>query len=320
MKNFFNNTKKFVLNNFTLAKLLAAFFSALIVATLKYYISGNLHLEYDDFWNNIAVALLGWTIHTGVLGLLTDFLGIKGLDFNLNQFIYGFDTLKAGEISTFEESKPKLYSAMDSDGESNPNEGIDKGKGVDKELHPHYDRSRGIRASDPIPESNTLNKGKDKVKVNVLLDPPAPVEPHMVTWSKVFPGLHPDNIIPKRTNPGPGFNVPGGDVPIRDDICRHLDYNTHFLKQFRTMDLETAIEQRNNYMLCVRVIESKLDYAKNALDNIPQVPRTEFEFKLKNQILRDLDSLSQDKLRAEGRATLLSSRIAYIESFFNNNK
>jgi hypothetical protein len=59
MKNFFNNTKKFVLNNFTVAKFLAAFFTALIVATLKYYISGNFYLDYSDFSNNLAVALLG---------------------------------------------------------------------------------------------------------------------------------------------------------------------------------------------------------------------------------------------------------------------
>lgn len=188
--------KKFVLTNFTLSKFLAAITTALVVATLKYYISGNFHLEYCDFLNNIAVALLGWTIHTGVLGLLTDYLGLNGLDFNLNQFIYGFETMKAGDVPSSEDLKPKYYNAMESDGEESPFKGMDKGKGVDKELHPNYDRSRGIRASPPIPESNTsdragppkaesntLEKIEEKYKfdLNLLLNPPVPVEPPMVT-------------------------------------------------------------------------------------------------------------------------------------------
>jgi len=47
-------------------------------------------------------------------------------------------------------------------------------------------------------------------------------------------------------NPGAGFNVPGGEVPIRDEICKHIDYNSHILKQFKTMDLEVAMVQRHN--------------------------------------------------------------------------
>jgi hypothetical protein len=107
--------------------------------------------------------------------------------------------------------------------------------------------------------------------------------------------------------------VPGGEVPIRDDICQHIDYNAHILNQFKKMDLETAIEQRNNNLIFVRVIETKLDFARNALSKVPTIPTTEYEFKLKNQILRDLDSLAKDKVRAEARATLLSSRIQFIE-------
>lgn len=83
------------------------------------------------------------------------------------------------------------------------------------------------------------------------------------------------------------------------------------------MDLETAVEQRNNYLLYIRVIETKLDYARNALSKVPSTPTTEYEFRLKNQILRDLDSLSRDKVRAEARATLVNSRIEFIEIQIN---
>ena len=50
---------------------------------------------------------------------------------------------------------------------------------------------------------------------------------------------------------------------------------------------------------------------------MPTIPTTENEFRLKNQILRDLDDLNKDKVRAEARATLLTSRIEFIESKIN---
>ena len=302
-----------LLNHFTFAKFLAAFATAFLVAISKYSISGSFHIEYCDFWNNLGVALLGWTINTGLIGWLTDYLEIKGLNFNLNQFIYGFDTMKVGPESSIEDFKPKLHSAMEWEGESNPSNNIDKGKGVDKEFHPNYDRNTGIRADNPSVE----NEGKERAKV---VDTTPPVEPFRVTWShNNFPGWDPASIIPKRTNPGPGFNVPGGRVPLSDEICKHIDYNSHFLSQFRNMDLETAIEQRDNNLHFVNVLDYKLDYARNALSKVPAIPTTEHEFKLKNKILRDIDSLSRDKVRAQARATLISSRVEYIEGKINKN-
>ena|SRR3989337_1885242 len=131
--------------------------------------------------------------------------------------------------------------------------------------------------------------------------------------------MDPASIVPKRINPGPGFNVPGGEVPIQDEICKHIDYNTHFLKQFKNMDLETALEQRNNNVLLARVIDTKLNFAKNALSKIPPIPTTEYEFRLKDQILRDIENLNNDKIRAEARATLINSRIEFIEGKINKN-
>gem|GEM_PF-1299545 len=127
-------------------------------------------------------------------------------------------------------------------------------------------------------------------------------------------------FFPQKINPGPGFNVPGGEVPIRDEICKHIDYNTHILSQFKKMDLKTAIQQRDNNLNLIKIMQEKLDFANNALSKVPTIPTTEYEFKLKNQILKDLDELNRNKVRAEARATLLNSRIQFIEIKINSNK
>ena len=247
-----------------------------------------------------------------MINLLTEHLDIRSINFNLKQFICGYDTMKAGLVSSTEDPKSKLYHAMESDEESHLTKRLDKGKGIDRESHPFYDGTALSGGVVTDTETKPLDKGKKVVQ------PAEPVEPHMFTWSRVFPGADPASVFfPKKINPGPGFNVPGGEVPIRDEICRHIDYNTRILSQFKKMDLETAIEQRNNNLLFVKVIEGKLDFAKNALAKVPTIPTTEYEFRLKDQILRDIDSLNRDKVRAEARATLLTSRIEFIEGQIN---
>jgi len=84
------------------------------------------------------------------------------------------------------------------------------------------------------------------------------------------------------------------------------------------MDLETAIEQRNNNLTFVRVLDNKIAYAQGVYAKIPTIPTTEYEFKLRNQIIRDLEGLNRDKVRSEARATLLTSRIQFIEIQINN--
>jgi hypothetical protein len=49
---------KFLIN-FTLAKFSGAIFTVIVVAMIKYSISGNFHIEYCEFWNNVGVGLLG---------------------------------------------------------------------------------------------------------------------------------------------------------------------------------------------------------------------------------------------------------------------
>ena len=277
---------------FTLAKFCGAIFTVTILATIKYLISGSFQLEYCDFFNNIGMGLLGWTLNTGIIGWLTEYLGIKGLNFNLNQFLFGMDTMDLGDKYSVEYIKPKLYNAMDVDPDSDSGEKPDKGKGVDKELHPNYDRNRGV--STGIFDSDI--------------------------GSRVFPGLNPTSVfLPKRFNVGPGFNVPGGEVPIRDEICKHIDYNSHILNQFKKMDLETAVEQRNNYLNFAKIMDERMAYAQKVYTSIPTIPTTEYEFKLKNQIERDLEGLNREKIRSEARATLLNSRIQFIEAQRNNN-
>jgi hypothetical protein len=118
---------------------------------------------------------------------------------------------------------------------------------------------------------------------------------------------------------GPGFNVPGGEVPIQDEICQHIDYNSHILNQFKRMDLEKAIEQKNNYLILVRNNVQKMAYAQKVYATIPTIPQTEYDFNLKNQIERDLEDLNRNKIRSEAKATLLTSRIEFIEAQMKNN-
>jgi hypothetical protein len=312
MKKTINLGLNLFITHFTLAKLLGGLLTALVVATLKYYISGGFHIENSEWGSNVGIAFFAWTLNTGIIALLTDYLGIKGLNFNLKQFIYGLDTMKMGQGYSVDKFKPKLYNAMNSLDDSNPSEGLDKGKGIDTEADPNYRGNKGITSLSEEEYNKGLDNGKTKVKV--LLEYIPPVEPYRVAWYRAFPGIDPASIFfPASTNPGPGFNVPGGEVPIRDDICKHIDYNTHILSQFKKMDLETAWEPRNNNIMFINVLETKLKFARDAFSTIPAIPTTEYEFKLKNQILRDLDKLSLDKARAEARTTLLTSRIQFIE-------
>lgn len=316
MKNKIYNILNKNLAGFTLAKFFSAVVTITILALVKYSISVNFHIEYGEFWNNIAIGVLGWTLNTGFINILTEYLEIKGINFNLKELLFGFETLKIGEDFSNEKPKYKIYNAMDIDDESSTEDRpLDKGKGIDRGEYPFYNEGKGQR---PGPErgffeneTKELDKGKEVAPST---------EPPFTTWRKLFPGLDPASVFfPKKINPGPGFNVVNGEIPIQDDICQHIDYNAHILNQFKKMDLETAIEQRNNYLLKVHVIDTKLTYAQEALKKVPTNPSTEHEFNLRRQILYDLEMLSKDKVRSEARATILNSRIQFIEIKYNNN-
>jgi len=360
---------------FTLAKFCGAMFTIIILAAVRYSISGNCHIEFAHFWTNVTTGLLGWTLNTGFRSLFTEYLGINGININLKQILFGFDTMKIGDGPSVEDAKPKLYNAMNSEG-SDTGKGLQNRGGRDRKdprVHPYPRNGRRLvrswvfeddidsdtetirgtsdSGSDTETESEPKKKGKkitskdpssDKGKeIAPTVDNPlnkgkgiAPtmddplnkgkgigpaIEPPFALWNRVFPGVDPSVFFPPRINPGPGFNVPGGNIPIQDDICKHIDYNTHILKQFRTMDLATAIEQRNGYLYFIDIINNKLAYTQNALARVPTIPTTQHELDMKNLILRDLDKLNRDKVRSEAKATLLTSRIQFIEANNNNN-
>lgn len=280
--------------SFTLAKFCGAILTVTILASIKYLISGSFHIEYCDFFNNIGIGLLGWTLNTGIIGWLTEYLGIKGINFNLSHFLFGMDTMDLGDKSSpkVEEFKPKLYNAMDVDSEPESEPKPDKGKGVDKELHPNHPSHRGVNSNFWVSDAG----------------------------SRPFPSWNPTIVpLPKKIIDDPGFNVPGGVVPILDEICKHIDYNSHILNQFRRMDLEKAIEQRNNYVNFCRIMDEKIAYAHSVYQKIPTIPTTEYEFQLKNQIEKDVEGLNREKIRSEAKATLLNSRIQFIEAQRNSN-
>jgi hypothetical protein len=308
MKNLLQTTKtiNILIVNFTLAKFTGALVTIILVALIKYMISGNLHIEYCEFWNNVAIGLFGWTINTATISWLSEHFGIKGINFNLKQFLYGYNTMGAGDKYSSKDFKAKLYNAMESDDGSEPSKQIDKGKGIDKDYNEGNNES----------EAKPLDKGKgiDRRAHRIELGPGYCTEPPFVTWSRVFPGLDPAAVFfPKTINPGPGFNVPGGEVPLQDEICKHIDYNSHILSQFKKMDLKTAIEQRDNYLKYIQVINQKTSFAQDTLSKVPEIPSNDYEHRLKNTILRDLHELNMQKVRAEAKATLLNSRIEFIQ-------
>jgi hypothetical protein len=51
--------------------------------------------------------------------------------------------MKMGENFSNEKPKYKIYNAMDSDDESNSDKPLDKGKGIDREVHPFYNGGQG---------------------------------------------------------------------------------------------------------------------------------------------------------------------------------
>lgn len=304
------------LTHFTLAKLTGALFTIIIVATVKYLISGDFYIEYSDYWSNIIVGLVGWTVNTFIVSWLTEYWGIKGMNFNLKELFYNKHTMNDGDYSP-SDVKPKLYHAMESNDGSDPNKPMDKGKGIDTNSY-FVDQDMGENENKSMGEneSKPMDKGKniDRTVHPINLGSGSSVEPPMATWSRVFPGVDPASVFfPKTINPGPGFNVPGGEVPIRDEICSHIDYNSHILRQFKTMDLKTALEQRNNNLRYLQFIDQKVSYAQATLLKLPEIPTNQAQYDLRIRILDDLNELNKQKTRTEARTTLLNSRIEFIQ-------
>src|SRR6195952_5326054 len=97
-----------------------------------------------------------------MIGFLTDFLGIRGINFNLRQFLFGFDTMKTAPASSHDTKKLAdiIHLAMESDEDlyNDDSMPLDKGKGVDRGESTPLDKGKGVDRG----ESTPLDKGKGK--------------------------------------------------------------------------------------------------------------------------------------------------------------
>lgn len=325
----------------TLDKLFGLLLGAIFLASLKYAISGCLSVNWLDFNLNFSLAFIGAIFRLIVKELLYEYLSIKGINYNIDQLLFGLNKHRMGSDHDLGEFKPRLYNSMDIDDEPSLGKSLDKGKGVsqdsdrmsisgDSDNDKPLDKGKGVsqdkNSSDE--ESNghktkRLDKGKG---VDRHMHPnhpsvtnegiPSTVSPFGFL-NTISPGTYTTAYMPNfppKTNPGPGFNVPGGIVPIRDDICKYIDYNSHILRQFRTMDLETATEQRNNNLKMIEVLKKKLEYGqiKLATEGVGEVPKNDYGIWLKGKVAAEAKWLDDRIAKAEGRQTLLLSRIEYI--------
>jgi len=122
-----------VLTNFTVAKFISALLTISLLAVIKYAITGNIYIDPSYLLTNIGVGLLGFTINTGFIGLLSEYLGIKGLNLSLKELIFGLEKIQLADTTPPKVSdilKVKQYLAMNSDEQSNSRL-LDKGKGIE---------------------------------------------------------------------------------------------------------------------------------------------------------------------------------------------
>jgi hypothetical protein len=226
--------------------------------------------------------------HLGI-SILNDIIGLR--DYNITKFKNLFynqeHIIGGGDMKVDYKPKHKLFNAMDS---------TDKDGVVDS--------SEEVDNMEMDTNTQDLDKGKEK-------------EVDSTSKNRYPGGIDPAILVPKHINPGPGFNVPGGKVPIRDAICQHIDYNSHILNQLSNMSLETAITQKDNNLVFIKVLVDKIGYAQDALSKVPVTPTNDYEFRLRNKILKDLESFNKDKMRAEAKLTLINSRLEFIQNNIN---
>ena len=113
---------------------------------------------------------VGWSIFTIVnsinFALLSEYLDIKGINFDLNQIFYGWDKKHIiGGDSKIDEFKPKLYVAKGSEDGLDPKQPIDEAKAVNRGYTESVDQGKS--------ETNPLDKGKGIDRRVHPLPPPA---------------------------------------------------------------------------------------------------------------------------------------------------
>jgi hypothetical protein len=102
-----------------------------------------------------------------MVGLLTDFLGIRGINFNLKQFFFEFDTMKATGTSYEKKEMKKISDMINTAMESDNN--LDKDEDITMESNENSERDEDIamesnenseRDESLERESKPLDKGK----------------------------------------------------------------------------------------------------------------------------------------------------------------
>ena len=130
---FYRKFKRTLLNCFfllTLDKIIGLIVGVLIMAILKYIISGGFSINWNEFNLNVTLGICGGIIRIFVKESLNEYLNIKGTNYSLYQLLYGLEKQKLGYSGDLADFKPKLYNSMDSHGESSKGDYLDKGKGV----------------------------------------------------------------------------------------------------------------------------------------------------------------------------------------------
>jgi len=306
----------------------------LILASLKYVISGGFSIGWDEFGLNFILGLFSGLTRILVIEYLREYLDVKGINYNVYQLLYGLNKQKLGHTGDLGHFKPKLYNCMDSQSESGKDNYLDKGKGIaidpdrmsldGNSDNESIERNKNtfLEGEKSSPQNNTdnptnIDKGKG---IDIFSHPNHPSFKNEGGPSSIFIprdnslGPNPYAFVPTpKTNPGPGFNVPGGKIPIRDPICQYIQWNSHILRQFRTMDLEVAIEQRNNHIAMQANLKRRLEYANMRLSQLPVIPTNINEANLRRQIQDDLKWAQDNIIESEAKVTMITSRIEFIQ-------
>jgi len=244
------------LTSFTFSKILAGLCTIIIVATVKYGVSGDFTFEFFDFKNNVAIGLLGWTINIGSLGWLKDYLGKDNL--NLYELLFGLDKAKLGGRSyMLEDKKPKLYTTMDAGEGSSSGPNYNRGSG--------QDASRGSRAG--TPETSDLDYWKSQLKL---------YENASSALDKIT-NLTPDEIYAKNQLFSIGeFNKKAIEDSMQE-IKRNISFPTHDPEAIRLentrLKLSRDAELRSSTYLLHKEKLNLLSSAKTKIESLGEYNR-----------------------------------------------
>lgn len=354
-KNFFTKFMFFSLKIFSFSwiKVIITIF---MVAIIKYTIHENIFHVTNSLYD-IGFILSTWLISTGIIDFISNMLGIKYINiFNKDKMcVDNYMTIKY----KVEDFKIKRFYGMN----SNNNITEDTNMDTDIDMNDETNMDTNMDNNMSIPKNENLNilgvyideyrklvtayrkRRMDKelgITGNIFVDrlkerirKLAEGKPNINLVSDHNPWDDTNNKSPStifvesleivKTNPGPGFNAPGNDIPLRAEICKHLNYNYSIVRQFKYMNLEKAIEQRNNYITLINTLNSKLENANIILSNLDKILNQEERIFTENNVLFQKKKIIDSRNFNSAKIHLLDARIEFIqlkleEIARNNNK